>query len=107
LCLPLWILLLLILILFLYTTLFRSLRVISNCLDICVFPLYPKSSSTVFPRNLATSSAVLRFSSPVNVARIILTGLENLKKAEDRSEEHTTELQSRFDLVCRLLLEKK
>src|SRR5699024_11794854 len=25
---------------------------------------------------------------------------------EDRSEEHTSELQSRFDLVCRLLLEK-
>src|SRR6266513_122039 len=27
--------------------------------------------------------------------------------AYDRSEEHTSELQSRFDLVCRLLLEKK
>src|SRR5207249_10950696 len=27
--------------------------------------------------------------------------------ARDRSEEHTSELQSRFDLVCRLLLEKK
>src|SRR5437868_13140425 len=27
--------------------------------------------------------------------------------AELRSEEHTSELQSRFDLVCRLLLEKK
>src|SRR5207249_7857035 len=26
---------------------------------------------------------------------------------ERRSEEHTSELQSRFDLVCRLLLEKK
>src|SRR5207249_10175371 len=26
---------------------------------------------------------------------------------EGRSEEHTSELQSRFDLVCRLLLEKK
>src|SRR5699024_11972773 len=30
------------------------------------------------------------------------------KVAKDiRSEEHTSELQSRFDLVCRLLLEKK
>src|SRR5207249_11387269 len=29
------------------------------------------------------------------------------KSAELRSEEHTSELQSRFDLVCRLLLEKK
>src|SRR5699024_12103835 len=28
-------------------------------------------------------------------------------RLEDRSEEHTSELQSRFDLVCRLLLEKK
>src|SRR5699024_11938705 len=26
---------------------------------------------------------------------------------KDRSEEHTSELQSRFDIVCRLLLEKK
>src|SRR5207249_10628680 len=28
-------------------------------------------------------------------------------RREMRSEEHTSELQSRFDLVCRLLLEKK
>src|SRR5206468_11475115 len=27
--------------------------------------------------------------------------------AQERSEEHTSELQSRSDLVCRLLLEKK
>src|SRR5207249_11180245 len=27
--------------------------------------------------------------------------------SKNRSEEHTSELQSRFDLVCRLLLEKK
>src|SRR5699024_11483132 len=30
-----------------------------------------------------------------------------VKLYTDRSEEHTSELQSRFDLVCRLLLEKK
>src|SRR5438067_5939178 len=30
-----------------------------------------------------------------------------VKQIEIRSEEHTSELQSRFDLVCRLLLEKK
>src|SRR5699024_11888056 len=29
------------------------------------------------------------------------------KEEKPRSEEHTSELQSRFDLVCRLLLEKK
>src|SRR5687768_17741313 len=28
-------------------------------------------------------------------------------RVEDRSEEHTSELQSRLHLVCRLLLEKK
>src|SRR5438105_11184784 len=28
-------------------------------------------------------------------------------RPHDRSEEHTSELQSRVDLVCRLLLEKK
>src|SRR5699024_12637122 len=30
-----------------------------------------------------------------------------LRRPPIRSEEHTSELQSRFDLVCRLLLEKK
>src|SRR5207249_9267613 len=29
------------------------------------------------------------------------------RRGRTRSEEHTSELQSRFDLVCRLLLEKK
>src|SRR2546421_8360968 len=29
------------------------------------------------------------------------------ERAHERSEEHTSELQSRSDLVCRLLLEKK
>src|SRR5690349_23383929 len=33
-------------------------------------------------------------------------GLPRLPR-EERSEEHTSELQSRRDLVCRLLLEKK
>src|SRR5438067_4472739 len=31
----------------------------------------------------------------------------DFKDLRYRSEEHTSELQSRFDLVCRLLLEKK
>src|SRR5699024_11412501 len=39
-------------------------------------------------------------------------GLRNLlgdlwRDPQGRSEEHTSELQSRFDLVCRLLLDKK
>src|SRR5207247_10997883 len=36
---------------------------------------------------------------------ILIAGLTPL--ARPRSEEHTSELQSRVDLVCRLLLEKK
>src|SRR2546428_1822252 len=32
---------------------------------------------------------------------------ETCHRVVDRSEEHTSELQSRSDLVCRLLLEKK
>src|SRR5437868_9166311 len=35
------------------------------------------------------------------------TVLRDRVMAAERSEEHTSELQSRFDLVCRLLLEKK
>src|SRR5699024_12178385 len=38
-------------------------------------------------------------------ASIITRGLAETSRL--RSEEHTSELQSRFDLVCRLLLEKK
>src|SRR5699024_11630070 len=37
-----------------------------------------------------------------NLKDKVLKALNNL-----RSEEHTSELQSRFDLLCRLLLEKK
>src|SRR5438874_3950867 len=36
-----------------------------------------------------------------------LQSLELVRGALRRSEEHTSELQSRRDLVCRLLLEKK
>src|SRR5437867_10158396 len=39
-----------------------------------------------------------RFYAVTRVAKLTMTG---------RSEEHTSELQSPYDLVCRLLLEKK
>src|SRR5699024_11650251 len=42
----------------------------------------------------------------VRVKLLHKVGLYTLFK-HTRSEEHTSELQSRFDLVCRLLLEKK
>src|SRR5207249_10091111 len=39
--------------------------------------------------------------------RRIISGSTWPESQWTRSEEHTSELQSRFDLVCRLLLEKK
>src|SRR5699024_11839561 len=46
---------------------------------------------------------------PLTTLRSYLEALTDgaWKDEEIRSEEHTSELQSRFDLVCRLLLEKK
>src|SRR5699024_11873948 len=41
----------------------------------------------------------------VHLKSAALAVLHHLNSS-DRSEEHTSELQSRFDLVCRLLLEK-
>src|SRR5256885_12243417 len=40
-------------------------------------------------------------------ATYALTGRNQVKPDFDRSEEHTSELQSPCNLVCRLLLEKK
>src|SRR3989440_4736286 len=37
----------------------------------------------------------------------MITAARRARKMRNRSEEHTSELQSRSDLVCRLLLEKK
>src|SRR5699024_11731844 len=42
-----------------------------------------------------------------NPKQMSLDDIENVYRKLLRSEEHTSELQSRFDLVCRLLLEKK
>src|SRR2546429_4503953 len=38
---------------------------------------------------------------------IVLEVIESTERIEQRSEEHTSELQSRLHIVCRLLLEKK
>src|SRR5690349_22847053 len=64
--------------LFSYTTLFRSLSHLDGL-----------GATTAFPN-----------------ARYVLPEAE-LDRKDARSEEHTSELQSRRDLVCRLLLEKK
>src|SRR5438105_15081949 len=67
--------------------------------------------STLFPyttlfrsRSTWGPSTGVRFMSPVRVdGRQPATG----SVGGNRSEEHTSELQSRVELVCRLLLEKK
>src|SRR2546422_6534353 len=40
-------------------------------------------------------------------AHLFLADVVKVKQIVERSEEHTSELQSRLHLVCRLLLEKK
>src|SRR2546422_8068424 len=46
----------------------------------------------------------IEYENPFDVG---LTGLLGFSSGYHRSEEHTSELQSRLHLVCRLLLEKK
>src|SRR5699024_7200436 len=69
------------------------------------------SRSIVSPICPHTSAEWLRLSmeAPSTWRKKPLSALESSRKsiAVDRSEEHTSELQSRFDIVCRLLLEKK
>src|SRR2546430_13440890 len=43
----------------------------------------------------------------VEAGDLILPGMDVVTKKNWRSEEHTSELQSQSNLVCRLLLEKK
>src|SRR3712207_6900052 len=44
---------------------------------------------------------------PVHIGHLVAANEVRWKLGLDRSEEHTSELQSRQYLVCRLLLEKK
>src|SRR5690606_39861483 len=74
---------------------------ISNCVkeaeERLGFPLFTRQHGRVFPTERATAifSEIERS----------FTGLDTINSL--RSEEHTSELQSRENLVCRLLLEKK
>src|SRR2546429_6631771 len=80
--------------LFPYTTLFRS-PVVFSYVD-------ARTLRMVFdPRSLDSPEP----GSPVPIALAVKPSLKEL--LDLRSEEHTSELQSRLHLVCRLLLEKK
>src|SRR3712207_7382773 len=88
--------------LFPYTTLFRSKRRDCTC--------FPRAFSCLC--GLGTSLKYLSTSfgvpSLIGVIAADITRAPSVAAASDcRSEEHTSELQSRQYLVCRLLLEKK
>src|SRR5438067_3529560 len=66
--------------------------------------------STLFPTRRSSDLTVQ--SSPItkpyqNAPNLRRNLIDPRPVRPPRSEEHTSELQSRFDLVCRLLLEKK
>src|SRR5437868_14273426 len=85
----------------------------SSLLFFFMFP--PPLSSTLFPTRRSSDLAPLAASFSLATLASLLVALTVtpaaawllLRRTEPRSEEHTSELQSRFDLVCRLLLEKK
>src|SRR2546422_7535027 len=81
--------------LFPYTTLFRSLRE-RVILDRERVPLERQVGIPVEPHRLVGVELLVHPVVPQKGKRALL-----------RSEEHTSELQSRLHLVCRLLLEKK
>src|SRR5690349_24185392 len=81
--------------LFPYTTLFRS----------CGLLLQRFACLADEPRVLDRNYRLLREST--DQFNLSLSKGLNTLSTEARSEEHTSELQSRRDLVCRLLLEKK
>src|SRR5690349_23730992 len=78
--------------LFPYTTLFRSQKAFVGACN---------GAQAVGQRNGA-GDAGTKTNAVISARYIVVHGLRN-----GRSEEHTSELQSRRDLVCRLLLEKK
>src|SRR2546422_8401270 len=62
--------------------------------------------TTLFRSQLVHRDRVVAFESPIEVIPFKQAG-DRVACGEPRSEEHTSELQSRLHLVCRLLLEKK
>src|SRR5699024_12740111 len=58
-------------------------------------------------KSLATSGSAVIFAGLTVIIALVGLIIPASPSSPSRSEEHTSELQSRFDLVCRLLLEKK
>src|SRR5260370_29842954 len=87
--------------LFPYTTLFRSM--LPECIFF-KFGLFHMLMRTVGKRFYLSASA--RASPPVT-SDTVDDEVVNKASTVSRSEEHTSELQSHLNLVCRLLLEKK
>src|SRR5699024_28839 len=56
---------------------------------------------------LSAALFIVSINTGAYMSEIVRGGIIAIDKGQFRSEEHTSELQSRFDLVCRLLLEKK
>src|SRR5256885_2488102 len=83
--------------LFPYTTLFRSLQVARVVLD-------PGAEAELLHQLQVVLRALLQ---PVRLQQLPLRLEHRHLLFELRSEEHTSELQSPCNLVCRLLLEKK
>src|SRR5437868_14893620 len=72
------------------------------------FLLLPRPPrSTLFPYTTLFRSSTPKASRPTCSSSTANPPLRVNSHEAARSEEHTSELQSRFDLVCRLLLEKK
>src|SRR5690349_23821297 len=92
--------------LFPYTTLFRSAPAWSARPDPAAAAKQASTRRTLTLRSAANEPRRLLFTDAAagQAAIVSITGGFNVF---DRSEEHTSELQSRRDLVCRLLLEKK
>src|SRR5690606_41459846 len=89
--------------LFPYTTLFRSLRIVRD--EHASLAAMLRSLLTMLDRGPETDGAERFFD--VLRAMLFYIGEFPEKLHHPRSEEHTSELQSRENLVCRLLLEKK
>src|SRR5256885_12535016 len=91
--------------LFPYTTLFRSLIERERTGQNTVLIL--DEAQNLAPATLEEIRLLSNCETPTTkLLQILLVGQPELK-AKLRSEEHTSELQSPCNLVCRLLLEKK